>query len=648
MKKIFKYIALAAVASVSLMSCNKTFDNLEGDKSKIDSEAMFRSEAGIVRVLARLYAYMPMGAFSTADKDTFLANASRAAQSYSPSIAGFWSYSNIRSMNKFLVDIEEAQKNGVISEEYMKNLKGEVMFIRAYCYFASVRVYGGIPIVTEVLDDKYVPGTDNEGLYFPRLTEKESWDWVIKAFEDAAELLPEVSQQQMRVNKYTAYAMQARAALWAASESKYWDRASLNGNYKAVQEKLSYMEKSYADAYYQKAIDAATKVIESKKYKLYGYNGTPLSVAEATKTANDLFQDWRADEGILGRSYKTGLATDNNGVEPSQSWGTAHQVTSGYLGGAYSVTLNLVEEYDDYAADGSRKSGVLNTGSKDVYTNGAEKFDPSTLGEYKRYDNVTDIFANKDARFQAWIVYPGCNFRNTTIYMQGGMIMPTGVPNIYPTDNNGVEFQGKTYYPYGGQDEQNSAFYKLFTDKNGSNRTDYSFMVRKYMDQSNYNDANQTPWYDLRYAEVLLTYAEAVAESGKGDAKKAKDYLNDIRHRAGFTDNVEATVENILHEWKVEFAFEDKWQSVLTRRRAYYRGTAVYDGEGERKNKEIIVPLVDLSGDKAQYIYLRAVSYGGTPSSTWGPGNLTFDITSESYYHSIPNYVNNKLIDNNK
>ena len=652
MKKIFKYIALAAVASVSLMSCDKLFDNLEGDKSKIDSEAMFRSEAGIVRVLANLYGYMPMSAFSTNDESTFFANASRAKQDYSPSVSSFWNYTQIRSINKFLVDVEAAYKNGVITEEYKDNLKGEALFIRAYCYFASVRVYGGIPIVTEVLDDKYVPGSDNKDLYYPRLTEKESWDWVINAFEEAAELLPEVSHQQMRVNKYTAYAMEARAALWAASEAKYWNRAPLNTGFKAYQEKLTYMEAGWADAYYQKAIDAAAKVIDSKKYSLYGYSGSPLSVADATKAATDLFQDWRADEGLLGRSYKSGVADASNGMEVNQgcTWGTARQVSIGYPTAAYSLTLNLVEEYDDYAADGSRTSGVLKTGSTDVYTAGAEKFDPSTLGEYKRYDNVEDIFANKDARFQAWIVYPGCTFRNTKIHIQGGMIMPTGVPNIYPSNNNGVEFMGETYYPYGGEAQQCSAFYELATDKNGCNRTDYSFLVRKYLDQSACNFQTQTPWYDLRYAEVLLTYAEAVAESGKGDATKAKNALNDVRHRAGFTDNIDLSVANVLHEWKVEFAMENKWQSVLWRRRAFFQGTTPYEAEGEglRRNKEIVVPIVDLSGDKAQYIYLRAVSYYGTQTSPDGDGTIKFTVNGESYYYRISNYINDKITDNNR
>ena len=55
MKKVFKYIALAAVSTLALSSCDSIFDSLEGDKSKVDNATMFGSEAGIVRVLSSIY-----------------------------------------------------------------------------------------------------------------------------------------------------------------------------------------------------------------------------------------------------------------------------------------------------------------------------------------------------------------------------------------------------------------------------------------------------------------------------------------------------------------------------------------------------------------------------------------------------------------
>lgn len=80
----------------------------------------------------------------------------------------------------------------------------------------------------------------------------------------------------------------------------------------------------------------------------------------------------------------------------------------------------------------------------------------------------------------------------------------------------------------------------LLTDKNSNNRNSYCFSPRKFLDQNSANQYVQSLYYDIRYAEVLLTYAEAVAESGQGDAAKAKKCLNDIRHRRRFLQHVQA------------------------------------------------------------------------------------------------------------
>ena len=572
------------------------------------------------------------------------------AASYGATVGSFWNYSQMRSINLFMDNVKEAAAAGTISQETANTYLGEATFIRAYSYFAGVRVYGGMPIVDRVLDDEYKGDGVNAGLYIDRSTEKDTWDWVLQQLEDAANLLPETAPEPMRVSNYTAYALKARVALWAASVSKYWDRAELNSSYTAVQQKLTYMEESYANGYYQQALDAAKKVIDSGKYGLEGAN--PGSVDDAVNTLANLFQNYSTLEGLFGKSYKSGNLTSGNGMESSQggNWGAPNQVTAGWQTGQFSYTLNYADEFDYYADDRSRVDGTIPTkldGDEASYFS----YDPTTEfkkgdnANYIKYANVTDPFVNKDARFQAWIVYPGATFRNTVIYFQGGMILPDGTPNIYPVDNNGVDFQGQTYYPYGGEADGNSGFYKMPSDVNSHNRTTYSFYNKKYLDPTAYNTATQTPWYDIRYAEVLLTYAEAQVESGLGDAALAKKCLNDIRHRAGFTDDVELTLENVLHEWKVEFAAEDKWHEVLWRRRAYFNGTNVYDGEGAVPAKLTLIPMVDLSGSSAQYIFLRSVPM--FDEATQNPAGFHPQVRPEDYYATIPNYTNNRITNNN-
>jgi starch-binding outer membrane protein, SusD/RagB family len=63
-------------------------------------------------------------------------------------------------------------------------------------------------------------------------------------------------------------------------------------------------------------------------------------------------------------------------------------------------------------------------------------------------------------------------------------------------------------------------------------------------------------WKEIRYADVLLMYAEAAIESGT-DFATAKEYINSIRHRASASlPEVEATREALRHERRVELAME--------------------------------------------------------------------------------------------
>ena len=646
MKRFFKYIALSVLCAGIVCSCDKFFDTMEGDLSKVDANSMVATQAGLQSLLANLYSGLGIG-FSTGDQGQMFANGSRSTPGYGSTTSSFWNYGTIRSINKFLEALDAAQEKGIIDETTKKAFRGEGLFLRAYCYFLQVRVYGGIPIVDHSLDEEY-DGGENLGLYVPRSTEKETWDWVLAQFQEAADLLPATQAQEMRANKYTALGMKARAALWAASESKYWNRAAINSSYNAVQKKLTYMEASYAPDYYQQAIDAAAAVINSGAYKLFG-GESPASVDAATESLTELFQHYKKEEGLFGRSYVTGDSETNNGVN---NW-APHQCVTGYQKGTYSLTLNLADEFDYYDSKTSRKrvDGKIKTlvnGDENEYFDDVEAdMTDALVANYKKYDKITDPFELKDARFQAWVIYPGAEFRGLTINIQGGYVDADGHVHVYPDENKAI-YKGFTpYYPYGGDDENTSAFFNLKVDVNATNRTFYSFTPRKYLDQKVNNDNTQTPWYDLRYAEVLLTYAEAVAESGKGDKTMAANALNAVRHRAGFTDNVDLTLENVLHEWKVEFVAENKWSDVLYRRRAFYNpdNTPTIE-EGSLGHKLTLVPLVDLSGATAKYIFLRALPYSATSHFNNYSGTLRF--MPEQYYGGIPNHVKNRIEENNK
>jgi hypothetical protein len=110
-------------------------------------------------------------------------------------------------------------------------------------------------------------------------------------------------------------------------------------------------------------------------------------------------------------------------------------------------------------------------------------------------------------------------------------------------------------------------------DENGTQSTTYMY-CRKAIDPSTpsaqeaYLDQNTTDWIEIRYAEVLMNYAECANETGKTD--EAYDVLKQIRTRAGITAGAgsmyglkanmtkEEMREAIILERQIEFAFEGK------------------------------------------------------------------------------------------
>ena len=69
MKKIISYLTIGLL-TLGAVSCDKIFDNLEGDLTKLSGDYLAESEAGLSRMMAALYDALPMGAFSEYEKNT--------------------------------------------------------------------------------------------------------------------------------------------------------------------------------------------------------------------------------------------------------------------------------------------------------------------------------------------------------------------------------------------------------------------------------------------------------------------------------------------------------------------------------------------------------------------------------------------------
>lgn len=646
MKKILVYIT-AAVFSLGLVSCDKIFDSLEGDLTKMSAEDLVSTEAGLDRLMANLYNYIPMGAFASKEKNTPNANDSATSGYYAGNLDGFWNYTAVRDVNSFIVAIEDAKNKGIISEDVYKSYLGEAHFIRAYYYFGSVRVYGGVPIVKVPLDDQF-DGDKNEGLYIPRDTEKATWDFVLEELDEAARLLPETrSTGKYRADKWAALALKSRVALWAASLCKYWERAPIANTFQAVSEKLTYMDKNDANGYYQQCIAACEAIINSGRFSLY--KPMPASVDEAAKNYSDLFLSRHDEEFIFGKSYQTGTSTDSNDYfdlrnAPYQTRGNITQV---WRFGCYGVTLDMVDVYDNYDAAFGGVDGKILTradGKEDEYFTTISL--PAGKGAIKaasfiKYDNPADPFANKDARFKASVIYPGTTFRNTVINIQGGIWKSDNTLAIYEEGNPSETLNGKTYFQFGGETPAQYSGFRWLGHTNDGSWYSTGFGIRKFLDYSKIVEYSQNPWCDLRYTEVLLNYCEAQVETGGANAGKSKDYLNAIRRRAFFQDQRDATIANVMHERRVELAFEDDYPATLQRRREFFNQQRDLAANPNGGRKHALVPMVVLLNNEAKYIFVRTNTYDYDIDLK--PGISSFD--SKSYYGSL-DFAKNKITKN--
>ena len=641
MKRLLYILSAIVCLSLTFTSCDALFDNLEGDLSKMSGEDMASSEAGIQRLLAQVYSYIPMNAFGVEDQYTMNACDSHGGDygfNSNPyygmyGIQTFWNWGAIRTINQFMEIVDGAGKAGTITEAQAREYVAEARFVRAYCYFVMARNLGGVPIIEEPLDKYYNPADGNKDLFAmaERATEQATWDWVISQFEEASVDLP-ANPSGFHAGKYAALGMKARAALYAASVSKYWtNRGGIESTYKAVANKKTYMDASMANKYYKDCIDACEAIINSGKFSLYGAN--PATVAEAVKNLGEMFTTKQDCEYIFGRTLNDGNNTSGGAFDMENS--PAQTVTTNEIVGKYSVTVNFVDKFDNYDASRGAVDGTVKTredGKEDLYFNATLTRFPLEYKDipYIEYDAIDEPFKNKDARFQAWVLYPDCEFRNTTIKIQGGMIKTSG--DVVLWNEGEEEVGGKTYYSFGDQTGKVSGFFNYENKMSGSTYTT-GFGLRKFLNPQSFQKYNKSFWYDIRYAEILLDYAEAVAESGQGSAANAKKYLNEIRKRAAFTDEVDLTVANVLHQRELELAFEGDQLYTLHRRRAFYDKYADPEVEGQ---KHCLTPVLDLRSGSPKYIFVRSLHFAEDPLA--GGKVSDYHTLAKSYYGRISDY----------
>ncbi|MGQ1945990.1 RagB/SusD family nutrient uptake outer membrane protein [Geofilum sp. OHC36d9] len=266
-----------------------------------------------------------------------------------------------------------------------------------------------------------------------------------------------------------------------------------------------------------------------------------ITWSEAAHAAKSFIDDYGSNYELFNSS--TGIENYTNAILRTQYEGKNNEVifyrndvTIGWSeivddtpvgeggNGGLCPSQNLIDMYD--MEDGSSPFSSYDETGAPVY-NGATTPD---INEASGYTDAT-LWNNRDPRMAASVLYQGVEWGSGTInVIKGKRDNPVGNANATPTG----------YY------------------------------LRKYIPEnilsSVHSGSSYRNWIIIRYAEILLNYAEALNEA-EGPSFDVYNVLDQIRHRAGITGNVadrsdltssKARMRNFIRkERAVELAFEE-------------------------------------------------------------------------------------------
>lgn len=237
-----KYIYLLVSCILLIASCD-VFNLEEHPKSTISPNNYFNTpdqvETVLAATMARLYSNWGGYSYDPAIHRHTDENAGGNLVIPLNHGAGKYAvhYSNIKDLNFALRAIKEGKLSKSPIEEVDK-LSGQLKFLRAWNYFMLVRMWGGIPVLTE----------DNTDDYFillpPRASVAEVYKLIESDFLEAVNKLPDDWGSYGRPTKNVAKGMLAKVYITMAT-------APLNDA-----------------SYYPKSAQMAKEVIDSKKYSL--------------------------------------------------------------------------------------------------------------------------------------------------------------------------------------------------------------------------------------------------------------------------------------------------------------------------------------------------------------------------------------------
>ena len=514
-------------------------------------------------------------------------------------------YGHIRLINDAIQGISAS--NGITDAEKGK-LLGQAYFFRAWRYYCLVKMYGGVPIVTDLLDPSSSEGS-------VRNTTKECIEFICSDLDKAAKMLAASTMNGSgftgndygRVTTGTALALKGRVLLLWASPlfNRKNDQTRWTNAYTQMKEELD--------------------SINQCGYGLF----TSGNNVNGSTFAMMFNQVGRNPEAVFFTLYNNKEGDD---IGQNSDWERYIRPSNLTGSGGLIPSAMLIDMFP--MADGKRPA------SADTYT----KLDPSSYNYEKEYP-----FMNRDPRFYRTFVFPGFRWA----YSGSDDILLGEEPNT-PVYNSGRDFELWNYGWYADETKINDeeSGYEYGADNLlGNGKGVY---VRKRSDDYDINNnplytwaktdngscfaRSAQPYIELRYAEVLLNLAEVAC--GAGDMAYAVSLLQQIRARAGYTaennyglqadlaSDQAKCMSAIIYERQIELAYEGKRFDDMRRWMLFDGGAVKVDGapnswtlEGWGGNTCTWLGFKPLNGQRRENIEFRVADSFGIGGTTAADGD---------------------------
>lgn len=455
-------------------------------------------------------------------------------------------YLNIKNVNTLLGGIDDVPVTTDAEVARIEQIKAEAHFIRAFNYTNLLRSYGGVVLI----DKKF--NLDDDFTTQERSTLQETLDFILSDLDKAIAGLPLKGDiEQGRATKGAAASLKSRLLSFVSGELT-------NGGYEPSNPLVS-LQGNVRSQMLTQAKNIAKEIMDGEygHYQLTGTTEDPPAnmgddevMAYATNYADIFLQkgEWD-DEVIFGIQY---LNRQGNRVRNNLYWGP-----NGYNNWGNNEPIeSTVRQYE-------MKDGTPFVWDK--YNPGENNVRVATK-EQLESDSERNPYNGREPRFYASILYDGADWReraSTDNKVQIGHTMTVSGISLVGKDVSEVmdQVESMSASLIGGNDSRSAS-------NQAWNGTKTGYYLRKMLDVDLDGELNnnENSWLEIRFAEVILDYAEACIELG--EIQEGLEAVNMIRNRAGLPDRLLTVDQNQAREWYrherfIEMMAEgDRWYTI--------------------------------------------------------------------------------------